>query len=198
MEQIGHWISSITFSIYIIYPLSRIWWFFLGGFFGWTLLGLIAVRMGKTVLWRRINGGIAALYMALLLYMTVVSRGVTSHPGVMLRPLYSFHLARTENPEYYREMLMNVLLFFPLGLTLPFGLSARRFPVLKALGAGMLLSICIETLQYVFSLGLTETDDVIMNTLGVLAGSAAYGIVSAVEKHRKLQREHRQDDLHGN
>jgi VanZ family protein len=197
VERLGHLISSIVLNIYIIYPLSRIWWYFLGGLALWTLLGVTAALTGKAIPWRRLNGGIAVVYMALLVYMTVASRSESAHVGVILRPFYSFYLAREVNPEYYREMLMNVLLFFPLGLTIPFGLSARRFPVLWALAAAMLLSVFIETLQYMFSLGLAETDDIIMNTLGVLAGSAPYVIVSAVERLRKPGSKHRQDDTHG-
>ena len=176
-------ISSILFQIYTIIPLSRIGWFFLGGLIIWTLLGAAALYTEKETLWRRGNGVIAVLFTLLLLYMTVVSRSETSQGGVMLRPFYSFYLAREVNREYYRTMQMNVLLFFPLGLTLPFALSARKHPVLKSLLIGALLSMCIETMQYVFSLGWAEIDDVIMNTLGVLFGSAAFGLVWLLNRY---------------
>lgn len=174
MENLKRLISSLTYNIYILHPLSRVWWFFLFGLAGWTLLAYIAARTGKDALWRRINAAIATLFTLLLLYMTVTSRSETPYGGIVLRPFYSFYLARTENREYYRTMLMNVLLFFPLGLTLPFAFSKRKHPVPLALAACALLSMCVEALQYIFSLGWTEIDDVIMNTLGALIGCAAY------------------------
>ena len=197
MEYISRLISSMGYRIYTIYPLSRLGWFFLFGLAGWTLVSAIVTHAGKVKLWRRINSGIAILFMEVLLYLTVVSRGRTSYGGMILRPFFSFYLAREENREYYREMLMNVFLFFPLGLTLPFGLSARKHPVLISLGIGILLSVCIETLQYVFSLGWAETDDVIMNALGVLIGSAAYGMASALEAWRQTRNNTGQDETHG-
>jgi len=117
--------------------------------------------------------------------MTVASRIETPYGGVMLRPFHSFFLAREENREYYRTMLMNVFLFFPLGMTLLYGLSGRKLPALRAAGIGMLLSVCIEILQYVYSLGWTETDDVIMNVLGVLVGGVSYLLAGAAERKMK-------------
>lgn len=193
MGYIKQLISYLGLHIYIVQPLSRVWWYMGLGLAIWTALAILFDRIGREKLWRRCNGWIAAAYMVLLLYMTVAARSETAHGGVMLRPLYSFYLARTENREYYRTMLMNVFLFFPLGLTLPFGLSGGKHPVLCSLALGMLLSIGIETLQYIFSLGWAETDDVIMNTLGVLVGSAAYGILSL----RNRQDIKRQDDTYG-
>lgn len=193
MEFWKRLISSITYDLYTIHPLSRVWWYFLFGLVGWTLLAYIAARAGKETLWRRINAAIAAFFTLLLLYMTVTSRSETPYGGLRLLPFYSFYLAREENREFYRTLLMNVFLFFPLGLTLPFGLSGRKHPVLCSLALGMLLSISIETLQYIFSLGWAETDDVIMNTLGVLVGSAAYGILSLRNRPDKK----RQDDTYG-
>lgn len=151
----------------------------------WTLLAIAVRRAEYEKLWRRCNFWIAVAYMVLLLYMTVASRSETPYGGVMLRPFQSFYLAREENREYYRTMLMNVFLFFPLGMTLPYGLSGRKRPFLRAAGIGMLLSVCIEILQYVYSLGWTETDDVIMNVLGVLVGGVSYLLAGAAERKMK-------------
>lgn len=185
MDKIAQGISSLVFRIYSVHPLSRIGWIMLGIFVLWTALAAAALRWDKAAAWKRLCAGVALVYMALLLYMTVMSRSETPYGGVMLRPLESFRLAREENREYYRTMLMNVFLFFPLGLTLPFGLAGRKRPVLLALGIGVLLSVGIETLQYVFTLGWAETDDVIMNALGVLLGGASYGLTALWERRRK-------------
>lgn len=190
-------ISSFTYRIYTIYPLSRLTWFFLLGLAVWTALAVAMDSSGHGKAWRRCNGWIAVVYTVLLLYMTVASRSETPYGGLRLLPFYSFYLAREENREFYRTLLMNVFLFFPLGLTLPFGLSARKRPVLQALLLGILLSVCIEALQYAFSLGWAETDDVIMNALGLLIGSVPYGIAHALERNRKTQNNDGQENTNG-
>lgn len=181
MKEIRQIISYLVLHIYIVHPLYRIVWLFLAGFAAWMILSLLAVHWGRMKPWRIINGMIALVFTTVLLFITVGSRGETPHGGVRLVPFYSFYLARTENREFYRTMIMNVLLFFPLGLTLPFVLAGRKHPILLSITVGALLSVCIEGVQYFLRIGWTETDDVIMNTLGVLLGSAIFGITRLAE-----------------
>ena len=84
----------------------------------------------------------------------------------------NFREAR-EQPELYRSMLMNVLLFFPIGLSLPFVLGKWKLSVPVTVVLACLFSAGIEYLQYRYSLGRCEVDDVIMNTLGALLGCSA-------------------------
>lgn len=125
---------------------------------------------------RIIGAVLAVIAVAAILYTTVISRG-ESDAGADLIPFSSFERAKT-NPEMYRSMLMNVFLFVPLGLSLPlvFGGSTGKRILLTIL-TGFLLSVGIETIQYVFSLGMAETDDVICNTLGSAVGSSSYLII---------------------
>ena len=175
MSAVRRLISRIVLKIYVIHPLSRLWWLFLICFVMWTLLAVIVIRLRREKFWRICCGILSVLFVAILVHITVVSRGETANRELILRPFFSFYLARTMNWDFYREMLMNVFLFFPLGLMLPFGLSGWKRPVLRAVLIGLLISVCIETIQYFFALGWPETDDVIMNTLGVLAGSLSFG-----------------------
>lgn len=108
-----------------------------------------------------------------ILYATVFSRGESSL-GHDFTPFSSFQRA-IEQPEMYRSMLMNVFLFEPLGLALPFvfkGSAVKR--ILLSIMIGFALSVIIETVQYFFVLGMAEIDDVICNTLGTAIGSCAY------------------------
>lgn len=61
----------------------------------------------------------------------------------------------------------NVVLFVPLGILAYQLLRDVRRTV--ALGLG--LSLCIEVLQYVFALGISDTDDLVLNTCGALVGA---------------------------
>lgn len=120
----------------------------------------------------------------LILDTTLLSRS----PGdcvVVLAPFAALAAAR-QQPELYREMLMNVFLFFPLGLTLSNALPQRwhrwRRIALTVL-IGCALSAGIEYAQYRFALGMAETDDVICNTLGTFVGAASLLLAHALERH---------------
>ena len=174
MITIRNLISRLVKQIYVIQPLSRLWWLFLIGFVGWTVLSVLFIRLRREKFWQICSGVLSVLFVAVLLYITVASRSGAQRRDLVFRPLYSFYLARTVTREYYRSMLMNVFLFFPLGLMLPFALPERGHPVLCSLLIGIGLSVCFEAIQYVFALGWTEIDDVIMNTLGVLIGGLSF------------------------
>ena len=68
---------------------------------------------------------------------------------------------------------MNVFLFVPTGLSLPFVLPFKHNGAITILFA-FCVSILIEIIQYKYGIGRCEVDDVIMNTLGALIGTLAY------------------------
>lgn len=121
-----------------------------------------------------------------ILYTTLLSRTPGDYE-LVLTPFAALAAARRQ-PELYREMLMNVFLFFPLGLTLSNALP-RRWGHWRRIGvttlAGCLLSAGIEYAQYRFCLGMAETDDVLCNTLGALLGAGSLLIAHAIENHKK-------------
>lgn len=109
---------------------------------------------------------------------------------LILTPFASLTAARIQ-PELYREMLMNIFLFFPLGLTLSNALPQkwhRWLRIILTTLIGCILSAGIEYAQYRYALGLAETDDVICNTLGAFLGSTSLLIAHAIEKHRERVR----------
>lgn len=72
------------------------------------------------------------------------------------------------------EYAGNFALFAPFGVltyALLFRPEARWRAVLRATLAGAALSLAIEIAQYAFSVGRTDVDDLLMNTLGTLAGA---------------------------
>ena len=134
----------------------------------WSLIGTAFYK------YMRIISVIAALIaIGAILYVTVLSRGERGVRADLI-PFSSFKRAKT-NPEMYRSMLMNVFLFVPFGLALPFvfsGSTGKR--ILLTILVGLLLSVTVEAIQCFVKLGMTETDDVICNTLGTAIGSCAY------------------------
>ena len=138
--------------------------------------------------WRPGNLALLLMSAAVILYATLFSRAEGG--GLILTPFAALAAARVQ-PELYREMLMNVFLFFPLGLTLSNALP-RRWNRWLRIGvttlAGCLLSAGIEYAQYRFSLGMAETDDVLCNTLGALLGAASLLVAHAIESHKERAR----------
>ena len=128
---------------------------------------------------------VGAVAVAVVVLATLSGREAGEY-AVVLRPFASLMLAR-RFPELYREMLMNIFLFFPLGLalanSLPDGWSVGRRMLLAAL-AGCIVSMAVEYAQYRLHIGVAETDDVICNTLGALAGSMSLFARRAAEKRK--------------
>ena len=124
-----------------------------------------------------------------ILCATILNRTPGNYE-LILTPFAALSAAR-QQPELYREMLMNVFLFFPLGLTLSNALPQkwhRWGRIILTTLVGCALSAGIEYAQYRCALGLAETDDVICNTLGAFIGSTSLLIAHAIEKHRERVR----------
>ena len=124
-----------------------------------------------------------------ILCATILNRTPGNYE-LILTPFAALSAAR-QQPELYREMLMNVFLFFPLGLTLSNALSRkwhRWGRIALTTFVGCILSVGIEYTQYRYALGMAEVDDVICNTLGAFIGSASLLIAHSIEKHRERVR----------
>lgn len=147
--------------------------------------GALPARVGARR-WRWGNLVLVLLTTAAILYATLFSRS-EGNTGLVLTPFAALAAAR-QQPELYREMLMNVFLFFPLGLTLSNALPRtwhrwRRLALTTL--TGCVLSAGIEYAQYRFALGMAETDDVICNTLGAFVGASSLLLAHAMEKHKE-------------
>ena len=133
-----------------------------------------------------INAVLCSITALTILYATILTRTPGDYKPI-LTPFATF-TAALQQPELYREMLMNVFLFFPLGLTLSNALPRKWHRwgriILTAL-IGCILSAGIEYVQYRYALGLAETDDVICNTLGAFLGAASLLAAHAIEKHKE-------------
>ena len=150
-----------------------------------TAWGALPARVGARR-WRWGNLALMLLMTAAILYATLFSRAEGS-AGLILAPFASLTAAR-QQPEIYREMLMNVFLFFPLGLTLSNALPRkwhRWIRIILTTLVGCALSAGIEYAQYRYALGMAEVDDVICNTLGAFIGSTSLLITPVIEKYRE-------------
>lgn len=149
---------------------------------------MLCQRVGER---RRVllNTALACAAAFIILYATILTRSA-GVPEVILTPFAALAAAR-QQPELYREMLMNVFLFFPLGLTLSNALPRkwhRWGKIALTTLVGYILSAGIEYVQYRYALGMAEADDVICNTMGAFIGSTSLLIAHAIEKSRERVR----------
>lgn len=70
----------------------------------------------------------------------------------------------------YRETLLNVVAFIPLGVYLH--VFRPRWPLLRVIALCLSVSFSFEALQYIFALGATDVTDLITNTGGGIIGIA--------------------------
>lgn len=148
----------------------------------WAMPSLHKNQKKRTI----INLVLCSITALTILYATILTRSA-GVPEVILTPFATFTAAR-QQPELYREMLMNIFLFFPLGLTLSNALPQkwhRWVRIILTTLIGCILSAGIEYAQYRYALGMAEVDDVICNTLGVFTGSTSLLVAHAIEKYRE-------------
>jgi len=80
-----------------------------------------------------------------------------------------------------REMLLNIIVFVPLGTYL----CMLGAPAKRAIPYGFLVSLCLETIQLVTRLGTFDVTDMITNTAGTALGVCAYLLLRLLVKDKK-------------
>lgn len=83
-----------------------------------------------------------------------------------------------DSQDKIRGNLMNILLFYPLGI-----LSGTKWRKKRCILLGTLMSLLIEMSQYFWNLGYAEVDDVINNTIGMALGVSVMLVFEKVYLH---------------
>lgn len=124
------------------------------------------------------------LYAVLVFYLVVLfgllflkARDFSS---VNLVPFYSIgSFLFSDDPLLHAfsvsNVIGNIVLFVPLGLYL--SLFIREKNVVKNVLLVIFISVSVEVLQFVFKVGATDIDDVILNGFGGFIGIIAYHIL---------------------
>lgn len=113
------------------------------------------------------------LWFAAVLYITLLNRSSAPSRTPSLIPFHTYwQVLNGGSRELLLASFMNVALFYPGGVLFralsPGGAHPRGLMLTVLLST--CFSVCIEYCQYAFALGSPETDDVLHNTLGALAG----------------------------
>ena len=128
---------------------------------------------------KRISFIAAAVWLIVLLRLTVFRNGCFSHglfSGKIEVNAFGFYaqLLRYGNLKYFAYLFFgNIIWFAPAGVFTR--LWGGRFP--HALLYGLLLSLAVESGQFILGSGVSELDDLILNTTGALLGYGACCLV---------------------
>lgn len=107
-------------------------------------------------------------YIFLIFCSTVIFRSTGETRQYDFHPFWSYQAIQDGREDLLAENIMNVVVFIPVGLLL--GIAFKQVTWWKALLIGCSISISIESLQFWFMRGFSESDDVMHNTVGCLAG----------------------------
>ena len=116
------------------------------------------------------------LYIGVLLRITVFrssfgSYPLFSHGQIELVPFVGLiKIFHNSVPMFLYLFVGNLIWFVPLGVLLPVLTKCRKSTILWGLG----LSLYIEVSQFVFGTGVSEVEDLILNTAGTAVGYLIY------------------------
>lgn len=135
--------------------------------------------------WKKVIGLLLAEYVFLIYSSTVICRKVAEGvAGHNFSPLWSYEAIKNGREDLLAENIMNVVVFVPVGILLGLvtqnTLNEWRILIVRIsliVGAGLVISGSIETLQFFLKRGFSEFDDVLHNTLGCLIGFMIVSII---------------------
>ena len=116
------------------------------------------------------------LYLAVLLRLTVFRAGMLHNglfSGRMNLPVFTAYGQLLSWGSYFHAFYLfvgNIVWFIPLG----WYLKREQHSFFAALLTGFVFSFCIEALQFILGCGVSETDDLVLNTLGAGCGALLY------------------------
>ncbi|OFV69043.1 VanZ family protein [Acetobacterium wieringae] len=119
-------------------------------------------------------------YLYLIFLYTFIARSKKIETNLNLTPFWSYqHILETHELRIVLVVLINVLMFVPVGLLVPWAYEnilhedeqKKRNTVLLF---GLLISLSLEFLQLFTQTGLFEWDDIFHNMIGMIVGYGIY------------------------
>lgn len=134
-------------------------------------------KCGKVNKVQIIAGLLLFTYYCIVLESTVFTRKNQGYYAYKLEVFWSWKdVICYHSREMLKENLLNIALFFPFGILLPFSFY-KRLRWWQGLAMGLIASVIIEVLQLVLCRGLFEFDDMIHNGFGCMLGSIFAGVL---------------------
>lgn len=92
-----------------------------------------------------------------------------------------YRILRNDFFVFFYLFVGNIIWFIPFGFLVPLLWNSGK----KAILYTLFLSLIIESLQYIFGTGVTEIEDLILNTLGGAMGYWIFLLVASRLKNRR-------------
>ena len=113
------------------------------------------------------------MYLAIVLMATLLSREAYYNHAVNFSVLRTYRQAwNSFIKRDWRVIILNILMFVPIGFLLPLSFSKCKKSWVTYL-IGLILTVVIETVQYLSQQGIFEVVDIVHNGAGCVVG---YGI----------------------
>lgn len=122
------------------------------------------IKFLKNTFWCIFGG-----YYFFIFCATILFRDKIEEIHYILYPLWSY---RVLDNKILAEIILNVLLFMPIGFFC--GVVINNANIIKVIGLGCILSLSIEILQLLTMRGVFNIDDIIHNILGYIIGFSCF------------------------
>ena len=151
--------------------------FFLSFWATSLLIAILLIIMKGLDIRRTVMGTLLAECIFIIFCSTVIFRETLPEPHSNFMPFWSYQAIWEGDDMCLVEVLLNVILFIPVGfLACGFRRMNRWWRVVFL---GCLISCSIEGLQLWLQRELCELDDVFHNTLGVIVGYGFYRVMAS-------------------
>lgn len=123
------------------------------------------------------------VYILVLLSITVLRSGIGSQElfsgKINIIPFIDLIDTFKKSPTSFIYLFLgNIIWFVPIGFYLR---KMKDCKIITTVAIGFCLSFFIEIMQYIFGTGMSEIDDLILNTIGVLIGNYAACLFDKIE-----------------
>jgi glycopeptide antibiotics resistance protein len=144
-------------------------------------------KIGKIIAW-----SVSAIYIIMLLRLAVfrddfMEYGFFQHGTLNIVP-FALYLKLLKAHTYqfmFVQFIGNIGWFVPFGFLLPF-LTGKPKTLKHMALFGFLLSFAVELSQYAFGTGVTELDDLILNTFGTAVGFLLFKLYRHIKQREKV------------
>ena len=169
----------------------------------YLFLGIIAIAIfliGYQIIYKRIMKGTKTIskskfvlygtsivYIVVVIGATFLSRS-NGYGTINLHLFSSYRQAYNQMQiSLFRNIILNILLFVPLGFLVPFYLGKLKKSYITIL-IGFGTTLVIEIIQYITNMGIFEIDDVFNNTVGTIIGYCIFMICKCLwtKENRKM------------
>lgn len=121
-------------------------------------------------------------YVLAFFYLAVLNRtpSVSSKVPIRLVPFHSYVQLTTDS---FKDIVLNIFGLVPLGIVV--GVMSEKKRLVKALLAGLVISMTVECSQLIWKRGTFDVDDLFHNALGALIGGVIAVAVVRINRKKK-------------